>query len=135
MGERAETDPTILLVEDNPGDVRLIEEALQEPVNSLYITRNGREALDFLHRRNEFSDAPRPDVVLLDLNLPKVDGGQVLDEIRSDPDLAHIRVVVITSARAEHTALEPGAINEEDFITKPADPDEFLARVRTVIFD
>lgn len=135
MGEPAETDVDILLVEDNPGDVRLVEEALRETPATLHIVNNGREALDFLHQRNGFTDAPDPDIVLLDLNLPKVDGTEVLSEIRSEPELRNIRVIIITTAQAQYTDLESNVVDEADFLTKPADPDEFLSLVRSSIFD
>lgn len=131
MGDRAESGVEILLVEDNPGDVRLVEEALHETDSTLHITRDGREALDFLHRRNEFTDAPRPDIVLLDLNLPQVDGTRVLDEIRSTPELKHLRVNVFTSAREEDSSQELNDLDANDFFTKPTDPDEFMALVRS----
>ncbi|WP_408956665.1 response regulator [Natrinema sp. 74] len=135
MDEGAETDVEILLVEDNPGDVRLIKEALDETNSTLHITSDGREALDFLHRRNEFTDAPRIDIILLDLNLPKVDGRQVLDEIRNDSELDDIRVIIVTSAQEEHTTFEQGELDVSDFLTKPANPEEFMALVRSSIFD
>lgn len=135
MAEVGATDPEVLLVEDNPGDVRLVEEALQETAGSLHITRDGREALQFLRQEDEFDDAPQPDIVLLDLNLPKVDGAQVLEEIRSDPALEGIRVVIITSARERDVDLDREAGDEDAFITKPADPDEFISVVQAAIFD
>lgn len=135
MADPGETGVTILLVEDNPGDVRLVEEALHETSSTLRIVNDGREALDFLHQRNGFADAPHPDIVLLDLNLPKVDGTEVLREIRGDPDLRHVRVIIITSAEVEHTDLEPDVVDEISFLTKPADPDEFMSLVRSYVFD
>lgn len=135
MTEVAATDPEVLLVEDNPGDVRLVEEALRETASSLHITRDGREALQFLRQEDEFDAAPQPDIVLLDLNLPKVDGVQVLEEIRSDPALEGIRVVIITSARERDVDLDRDAGGEDAFITKPADPDEFMSVVQGAVFD
>ncbi|WP_225336497.1 response regulator [Halomicrobium urmianum] len=135
MDDPPETTVTVLLIEDNPGDVRLVEEAIDETSGTLHVTRDGREALDFLHQRNEYADVPHPDVVLLDLNLPKVDGTQILGEVGDDPELASARVVVITSAREEHTDLGPGSLDEVEFLTKPTDPDEFMARVRSTVFD
>lgn len=133
MGEGAAESAEILLVEDNPGDVRLVEEAVQGTDSTLHITRDGTEALDFLHRRDEFTDVPRPDIVLLDLNLPQVDGTQILDEIRSDPELEQLRVTVLTSVPEEYAAPELDELGANDFFTKPADPDEFMALVRRVI--
>lgn len=134
MGEGSETSIDILLVEDNPGDVRLVEEALHGTHSTLHITKDGKEALDFLHQRNEFIDAPRPSIVLLDLNLPTVDGTHVLDEIRSNPELEHLRVIIVTSAQEEYVDLETYDFDEDNFLTKPADPDEFMALVRSSIF-
>ncbi|UHQ95321.1 response regulator [Haloterrigena alkaliphila] len=133
MDEGAAGSVEVLLVEDNPGDVRLVEEALQEADSALHITRDGTEALDFLHQRNEFTDVPRPDIVLLDLNLPQVDGTQVLDEIRSDPELKQLRVTVLTSVPEEYASPELDELDANDFFTKPADPDEFMALVRSRI--
>lgn len=135
MDEGAETDVEILLVEDNPGDVRLVEEALQETNSTLHITNNGKQALDFLHQRNEFTGAPRPDIVLLDLNLPKVEGTQVFDEIRSDSELEDLRVIIITSTQEEYTDLEQDILDENNFFTKSIDPEEFMALIRSSIFD
>lgn len=135
MTNGAETSVEILLVEDNPGDVRLVEEALHETDSTLHITSDGKEALDFLQQRNESADTSLPDIVLLDLNLPQVDGTQVLDEIQSDPDIEQLRVIILTSAREEYTEIDLDDFDENDFLTKPSDPDEFMALVRSSIFD
>ena len=135
MDDGAETGVEILLVEDNPGDVRLVEEALHETNSTLHITSDGREALDFLHQRNEFTDAPHTDIILLDLNLPKVDGRQVLHEIRDDSELEDVEVIIITSAQEEHVNFEQGELDVSGFLTKPANPEEFMALVRSSIFD
>lgn len=135
MGDGTGAALDILLVEDNPGDIHLVKEALHETASTIHVTRDGKDALDFLHQRNEFTDVPRPDVILLDLNLPKVDGAQVFDEIQRTPELNEIRLLVLTSAPAEHADIGPEEINEEDFITKPTDPDEFLALVRSWVTD
>lgn len=134
MCDGSETSIDILLVEDNPGDVRLVEEALHGTDSTLHITKDGKEALDFLHQRDEFTDAPLPSIVLLDLNLPTVDGTHVLDEIRSTPELEHLRVIIVTSAPEEYTDLETNDLDENNFLTKPADPDEFMTLVRSRIF-
>ncbi|NKE34668.1 response regulator [Natronococcus sp. JC468] len=134
MSEQAETDTEILLVEDNPGDVRLVEEALRETASTLHVTRDGKETLNFLRRQSEFHGAPHLDTVLLDLNLPKIDGTQVLDTIRSDPALDHVRVIIVTSAQERDVDFDREEIDEDDFITKPADPDEFMTLVRTAVF-
>src|SRR5450631_4226611 len=93
----------ILLVEDNPGDMRLTKEALQEGkvYNNLHWAKDGVEALEFLHRTGGFAKAPRPDIILLDLNLPKKDGREVLAAIKSDANLRHIPVVILTTSQAE----------------------------------
>ncbi|RKD98151.1 response regulator [Halopiger aswanensis] len=135
MDERTEPDGEILLVEDNPGDVRLVEESLRETPGTLHTAVDGEEALDFLSQRGDFADAPRPDIVLLDLNLPRVDGTRVLDEIRSDLERDGLRVVVLTSLEAESVDLDLTDLAEVDFYTKPTDPDEFMALVRSVVFD
>ena len=135
MDDGAETDVEILLVEDNPGDVRLVEEALDDTDSTLHIASDGREALDFLHQRNEFTDAPQPDFILLDLNLPKVDGTEVLDEVRSDPEISGIRIVIVTSAQEEYSGLEQDELDVTNFLTKPSDPEEFMALIRSSIFD
>lgn len=131
----SDQEMVILLVEDNPGDIRLVEETLHETPSTLHITRDGEEALDFLHQRNEFTDAPHPDIVLLDLNLPQVNGTQVLEEIRSDPELKHLRVVILTSAQREHADINSSHLDENDFLTKPSNPEEFMTLVRSSIFD
>lgn len=123
----------ILLVEDNPGDVRLTQEAFTE-INldeELYVVNDGEEALDFVHREGEYVDAPRPDLVLLDLNLPRVDGMEVLEEIKSDPDLRSIPVVVLTGSEAEEDILESYDRHTNAYLTKPIDPEEFVELVRS----
>ena len=134
MSEGSESGVEILLVEDNPGDVRLVEESFRGTPSSLHITRDGREALDFLYRRGEFADAPRPDIVLLDVDLPQVDGTRVLEEIRDEPELERLRVVIVTSVQAEYVDLELCDLEEDHFFTKPTDPDEFIELVRSVVF-
>ena len=135
MSEGTESGVEILLVEDNPGDVRLVEESLRGTPSTLHITRDGREALDFLYRRGEFTDAPRPDIVLLDVDLPQVDGTRVFEEIRSEPELERLRVVIVTSTQTESVDLELNELEEGTFFTKPTDPDEFMELVRSVVFD
>ncbi len=134
------TDPTrpsdpadILLVEDNPGDVRLTKEAFAEGgiANTLHVATDGVEALDFLYQRGDHADAPRPDVVLLDLNLPRKNGDEVLDEIRSDPDLDYLPVVVLTSSDAQEDVVQSYELQANAYLTKPVDPDEFIETVRT----
>lgn len=124
----------ILLVEDNPGDVRLVSESLKEYkiCNRLSTARDGEEALEFLRRKGRFADAPRPDVILLDLNLPRKDGREVLQEIKSDPDLRRIPVVVLTSSRDEEDVLKSYDVNANCYITKPVDLDQFVRVVQSI---
>ncbi|GAA0662193.1 response regulator [Natronoarchaeum mannanilyticum] len=123
----------ILLVEDNPGDVRLTEEAFREGQikNTLHVVNDGVEALAFLRQRGEYAEAPRPDIVLLDLNLPRKDGDEVLDEIREDSDLEAIPVVVLTSSEAQEDIVQSYELKANAFLTKPVDPEEFIEVVRT----
>jgi len=122
----------ILLVEDNPGDVRLTREALQEGkvANNLQVAADGEEALDLLRRRGKFAGAARPDIILLDLNLPKKDGREVLAEIKNDENLKVIPVVVLTMSKAEEDVLNTYKYHANCYITKPIDMDQFLAVMR-----
>jgi chemotaxis family two-component system response regulator Rcp1 len=124
----------VLLVEDNPGDVRLTREALREGkvVNNLSVARDGVEALAFLRREGEWADAPRPDLVLLDLNLPRKDGRQVLEEMKTDPALRHIPVVVLTSSQAEQDIVRAYDLHANCYITKPVDLDQFITVVKSI---
>lgn len=123
----------ILLVEDNPGDVRLTREAFKEAriSNELHVARDGEAALDFLHQRGEFEDAPRPRLILLDLNLPKRDGDEVLAEIKADESLRSIPVTVLTSSAAEEDIARSYNLHTNAYLTKPIDPDEFVDVVRS----
>jgi CheY-like chemotaxis protein len=124
----------ILLVEDNEGDVRLTREALREGHlrNHLHVAEDGERALDFLYRRGEYVDAPRPDLILLDLNLPRRDGREVLAEIKNDPSLKRIPVVVLTTSRAEADLVRMYDLHANCFITKPVDFDQFIQVVKTI---
>jgi len=124
----------ILLVEDNPGDVRLTIEALKESKirNRLHIARDGEEAMDFLRRRGEFTDAPRPDVILLDLNLPRKDGREVLKEIKEDENLKRIPVAVITISSAEEDILKSYNLHANCYIQKPIGIDQFVKVVQSI---
>ena len=124
----------ILMVEDNPADARLTEEALKEGLlcNRLHLARDGVEAMQFLRKEGAFSDAPRPDVVLLDLNLPRKDGREVLAEIKTDPDLKHIPVVVLTTSEAEQDILKSYALHANCYVTKPVDLQRFIEIVRQI---
>ncbi|MBI5538270.1 MAG: response regulator [Deltaproteobacteria bacterium] len=124
----------ILLVEDNPGDARLAREALKEGKvgNRLYHVEDGVEALDFLHKRGAFQDAPLPDLILLDLNLPRMDGREVLAHIKSDENLKRIPVVVLTISKDEEDVLKSYNLHANCFITKPIDFDQFIKVVRSI---
>ena len=124
----------ILLVEDNPGDIRLMREALREGkiANRIHEARDGVEAMDFLRRRGPFADAPRPDLVLLDLNLPRMDGREVLAELKADPDLRRIPVVVLTTSQAEEDVLKVYNLHANCYMTKPVDLGQFLNLVKTI---
>ena len=124
----------ILLVEDNPGDVRLTQEALGEAKvrNNLAVARDGVEALSYLRREAPFEDAARPDMVLLDLNLPRKDGREVLAEIKADPELRRLPVVVLTTSSAEKDVLESYNLYANCYITKPVDLDQFVSIVSSI---
>lgn len=124
----------ILLVEDNPGDVRLTKEALGEGriYNNLNVVRDGIEALAFLLREGEYADAPRPDIILLDLNLPRKSGREVLAEIKKDKVLKNIPVIVLTTSQAEEDILKVYGLNANCYITKPVDFDHFIKIVQSI---
>lgn len=122
----------ILLVEDSPSDVRLTEEALRDAriANELHVAVDGVEAIEFLRQRGKHADAPRPDLVLLDLDLPKKNGREVLAEIKDDPELKSMPVIVLTTSREEEDILDSYKLHANSFVSKPLDLDEFLAAVR-----
>jgi two-component system, chemotaxis family, response regulator Rcp1 len=124
----------ILLVEDNPADVRLPVEALKEAKisNHLFVARDGREALNWLRGKEDFSDPLRPDIILLDLNLPKKDGREVLAEIKNDPQLKRIPVVVLTTSKAHEDIARSYDLHANCFITKPVDFDKFIEVVKSI---
>lgn len=124
----------ILLVEDNPGDARLTQEALREGRvrNRLHHARDGVEALGFLRQEAPYSTAPRPDLILLDLNLPRKDGREVLAELKEDPHLRLIPVVVLTTSEAEQDIVRTYELHANCYITKPVDLDKFFTIVRAV---
>jgi CheY-like chemotaxis protein len=124
----------ILLVEDDAGDELMTREALagNRISSTLHVVRDGEEALDFLYGRGSHTRAPRPDLVLLDLNLPKYDGRQVLERIKTDPELALIPVVVLTTSSAEEDILRSYELHANAYVTKPVDLDRFLAAVRRI---
>ncbi|MGC0385735.1 response regulator [Streptomyces sp. SAI-129] len=124
----------VLLVEDDPGDELMTREAFEDNKigNTLHVVRDGEEALDFLYRRGPHADAPRPDLILLDLNLPKYDGRQVLEKIKNEEELAHIPVVVLTTSAAEEDILRSYKLHANAYVTKPVDLDQFIAAVRQI---
>jgi CheY-like chemotaxis protein len=124
----------VLLVEDDPGDELITREAFADNKigNTLHVVRDGLEALDFLYRRDAYVDAVRPDLILLDLNLPKYDGRQVLQRIKSDPDLATIPVVVLTTSSAEEDILRSYKLHANAYVTKPVDLEQFIAAIRQI---
>ena len=124
----------ILMVEDNPGDVRLTREALKggKVWNQLHVVEDGVAALDFLNRRPPHEDAPRPDLILLDLNLPKKDGREVLAAIKSDESLKPIPVVILTTSQAEEDVIRAYALNANCYVTKPVDFLQFTRIVQAI---
>jgi two-component system, chemotaxis family, response regulator Rcp1 len=124
----------ILLVEDNPGDVRLTMEALKEGKvhNRLSVAPDGVEALAFLRQQGVYTDAPRPDVILLDLNLPKKDGREVLAEIKTDESLCRIPVVILTTSKAEEDILRSYELHANCYVTKPVDLEQFMKVVKSI---
>lgn len=118
----------ILLVEDNPGDVKLTQEAFKEGqiANTLHVVGDGIEALDFLFQRNEYTEAPRPDFVLLDLNLPRKNGDEVLEELRADPECKNIPVIILTGSSAQEDIVRSYELCANAYLTKPVDPGEFI---------
>ena len=124
----------ILLVEDNAGDITLTKEALLESKikNTLYVTRDGEEAMDFLYKKGEFSDAPTPDLILLDLNLPRKDGREVLKDIREDPNLKVIPIVILTTSDADQDILKSYELSANCYIKKPVDFERFIEVVKNI---
>ena len=124
----------ILLVEDNPGDARLTQEAMRaaKMTNVLHIVEDGEQAMEFLRRRSRFKDAPRPDLILLDFNMPKKDGRMVLAEIKTDPDLKRIPVVILTTSRSEEDVLQAYDMHAHAFVTKPVNLDQFMRIVALI---
>jgi len=124
----------ILLVEDNPGDVRLTRETLKETkvLNTLSVVDDGEKALQFLRREGQYANAPRPDLILLDLNIPKLDGREVLQSIKDDPDLRVIPVVVLTTSKAEEDILKSYQLHANCYISKPVELDGFIKVVRSI---
>ena len=135
MNDVRNGDPVeILLVEDNPGDVRLTREALEEGkvLNNLNVARDGVEAMAFLRRQGRYAEARRPQLILLDLNLPRKDGREVLAEIKGDGNLKRIPVVVLTTSGAEQDVFDSYDLQANCYITKPIELDLFLETVRSM---
>ena len=124
----------VLLVEDDPGDVLMTKEAFEDYKlsNQLHVVNDGAEAMDFLRQKGEHADAPRPDLVLLDLNLPRMDGREVLQAIKSDPELASIPVVILTTSEAEEDVLRSYSLHANAYVTKPVDFERFIQVVRQI---
>jgi two-component system, chemotaxis family, response regulator Rcp1 len=125
----------ILVVEDNPGDARLIEEALHVNKNNyhLHMVEDGVEAMNFLYRKGKYLNSPRPDLIFLDLNLPKRDGREVLAEIKSDRNLQQIPVVIMTTSQAEEDILKAYSLHANCFVTKPLELDQFNKAIESLI--
>jgi chemotaxis family two-component system response regulator Rcp1 len=124
----------ILLIEDNTGDARLAQEALKDSKikNKLHVASDGIEATDFLFKRNKYKNAPRPDLIILDLNLPKKDGREVLAEIKADDNLKRIPVVILTISKAEEDILKTYNLHANCYITKPLDLNKFMEVVKSI---
>lgn len=125
----------ILLVEDNPADARLTQEAIRDTEfrYQLHLAEDGEEAMEFLHQEGEFADVPRPDLILLDLNLPGMDGREVLAEIKSDEDLGSIPIVVLTTSTAQQDLLYSYGLRANSYVNKPIDRDRFNDMIKSVM--
>jgi CheY-like chemotaxis protein len=124
----------VLLIEDDPGDILITREAFEHHKihNTLHVARDGQEGLDYLYQRGAHEGAQRPDLILMDLNLPKYDGRQLLEQIKSDPDLCHIPVVVLTTSAAEEDILRSYRLHANAYITKPVGFEEFMNVIRQI---
>jgi CheY-like chemotaxis protein len=134
MTLQPERQVEILLVEDDPGDVLMTREAFSDYKlrNQLHVVSDGADAMAFLRQEGEYADLPRPDLVLLDLNLPRMDGRQVLESIKSDPELSSIPVVVLTTSEAEDDVLRSYSLHANAYVTKPVDFERFIEVVRQI---
>jgi len=133
--DSGKADPVeILLIEDDPGDILMTREALTDAkmANELHVVNNGEEALAFLFREGEYADAPRPGLILLDLNLPRIDGLEVLARIKAEEELRRIPVVVLTTSEAEEDVLRSYDLHANAYVTKPVDFEAFVKVVRQV---
>ena len=124
----------VLLVEDDPGDVLMTREAFEDYKlrNQLHVVNDGADAMAFLRREGEYAEAPRPDLILLDLNLPRMDGREVLQAVKSDAELASIPVVVLTTSEAEEDILRSYSLHANAYVTKPVDFERFIEVVRQI---
>jgi CheY-like chemotaxis protein len=124
----------VLLIEDDPGDELITREALEQNtiINTLHVAHDGQEGLDYVYQRGAHERARRPDLILLDLNLPKYDGRQLLRTIKSDPNLCHIPVVVLTTSSAQEDILRSYQLHANAYVTKPVDVDRYLSAVRQI---
>ena len=124
----------ILLIEDDPGDELIIREVFEHNKfhNTLHVARDGQEGLDYVYRRGKYQDAPQPDLILLDLNLPKYDGRQLLERFKSDPGLCHIPIVVLTTSAADEDILRSYQLHANAYVTKPVDLHQFMCAVRQI---
>jgi CheY-like chemotaxis protein len=134
MTLQPERQVEILLVEDDPGDVLMTREAFADYKlrNQLHVVSDGADAMAFLRQEGEHADKPRPDLVLLDLNLPRMDGREVLEAIKSDPELSSIPVVVLTTSEAEDDVLRSYSLHANAYVTKPVDFERFIEVVRQI---
>lgn len=134
MSESPLTVIDVLLVEDDPGDALMTQEAFEHHKirNTLHVVKDGVEALEFLRREGQYENAPRPGLILLDLNLPRKDGREVLSEIKADAELRSIPVVVLTTSEAEEDILRSYSLYANAYVTKPVDFDRFIEVVRQI---
>jgi chemotaxis family two-component system response regulator Rcp1 len=134
MNRRDSRPIEILLVEDNPGDVRLTKESLHDAKvhNHMAVATDGFEAMAFLRREGAFAGVTRPDLILLDLNLPRMNGFEVLDAIKEDPDLKRIPVVVLTTSQAEQDIIQSYNLYANAYVTKPVDLEQFIKVIRAI---
>ena len=134
MGQTKFNSIDILVVEDNSGDARLIKEVLNEHkiFNTLFIVNDGVEAMNFLLNKGKYKDSPKPDLIILDLNLPKKDGREVLAEIKESNDLKHIPVVIMTISQAEADILKSYNLHANCYVTKPIDLDQFIKVIKSI---
>ena len=124
----------VLLIEDDPGDIVMTREAFKHNKirNTLRVARDGQEGLDYLYQRGAHQGAPRPDLILLDLNLPKYNGHQLLEKIKSDPEMCHIPVVVLTTSAAEEDVLRSYRLHANAYVTKPVGFEQFMHVIREI---